>query len=158
MIILTAVALSYCHGPSETFVPEDNTAINLQCAFSTFHYFEKIYSFVCSLQLDTWFNKLPSELLISVRASVAPLPHVILINICYWRILMYLHQPFYQRNQLSERPPNRDSRLFSDLSIKMCDRAAYKILQLINIFDQSYSLRFFPRNMLQASYYPVSDN
>ncbi|KAF8601515.1 hypothetical protein BDV93DRAFT_558352 [Ceratobasidium sp. AG-I] len=124
----------YCQGPSETFVPEDSTAINLH------------------LQLDTWFNKLPSELLISIRASIAPLPYVILINICYWRILMYLHQPFYQRNLPTDGPPNRDSRLFSDLSIKMCDRAAYKILQLINIFDQSYGLRFFPRNMMQASH------
>ena len=32
-LVLTIVLISYCQGPSETFVPEDSTAINLQCAF-----------------------------------------------------------------------------------------------------------------------------
>ncbi|KAF8603678.1 hypothetical protein BDV93DRAFT_579043 [Ceratobasidium sp. AG-I] len=104
MIIASRITDSiYCQGPSETFVPEDSTAINLH---------------------------LPPELLISTHASLVPLPHVILINMCYWRVLMYLHQPFYQRSQPPNGLPTRDSHLFSAFSTKMCDHAAYKILQL----------------------------
>ncbi|KAG8794036.1 hypothetical protein FRC12_000748 [Ceratobasidium sp. 428] len=35
-------------------------------------------------------------------------------------------------------------------ALKMCDRGAHKIVQLLNMFDDQYGLRFFPRNMLQA--------
>ncbi|KAG9125277.1 hypothetical protein FRC07_008267 [Ceratobasidium sp. 392] len=71
-----------------------------------------------------------------------------MVNICYWWSLMYLYRPFYQPDQTPGQI-NHDSR-FTDLSIKMCDRAAHKIVQLIRIFEQSHGLRYFPRNMLQT--------
>ncbi|KAG8711088.1 hypothetical protein FRC09_020776 [Ceratobasidium sp. 395] len=80
---------------------------------------------------------------------MAPLPHVIILNICYWWTLIYLYRPFYPQGQTAGQS-TRDSRLFADLSIKMCDRAAHKIVQLIRIFRQSHSLQYFPRNMLQV--------
>ncbi|KAG9096748.1 hypothetical protein FRC06_008352, partial [Ceratobasidium sp. 370] len=129
MTIVARIADSIYYDPGMSDGPEDSTAINLH------------------LQLDTWFNNLPKELLISARSNSTPLPHVIILNICYWWTLMYLHRPFYQRGGHT----NHDSRLFTDLSIKMCDRAAHKIVQLIRIFEQAHSLQYFPRNMLQAS-------
>ncbi|KAG8718352.1 hypothetical protein FRC09_012790 [Ceratobasidium sp. 395] len=72
-----------------------------------------------------------------------------MLNICYWWTLMYLYRPFYPQGQTAGQS-TRDSRLFADLSIKMCDRAAHKIVQLIRIFRQSHNLQYFPRNMLQA--------
>ncbi|KAG8704331.1 hypothetical protein FRC09_003613, partial [Ceratobasidium sp. 395] len=97
------------------------------------------------LQLETWFNNLPEGLLVWARSS-SPLPHTIILHICYWWFLIHLHQPFYHRTQSSD--------VFSpsvNLSVKMCDRGAHKIVQLLNMFDDQYGLRFFPRNMLQAS-------
>ncbi|KAG8794389.1 hypothetical protein FRC12_024716 [Ceratobasidium sp. 428] len=96
------------------------------------------------LQLDTWFNDLPEGLLVWAR-STSPLPHVIILHICYWRLLIHLHQPFYYRTQ-----PSDTSSPSVNLSVKMCERGAHKIVQLLNMFDDQYGLRFFPRNMLQA--------
>ena len=103
--------------------------------------------------LDTWYNNLPEVLVISSRSSVSPPPHVITLNITYWWLLMLLHRPFYARTQRSasnassEAPPPS----FTDLSVKFCDRATTKIVQLITLFDQSHSLRMFPLNMVQVS-------
>jgi len=104
------------------------------------------------LLLDTWYNNLPEILVISSRSSVCPPPHVITMNITYWWLLMLLHRPFYARTQRSasnassETPPSS----FTDLSVKFCDRATTKIVQLISLFDQCHSLRQFPLNMLQV--------
>ncbi|KAG9082234.1 hypothetical protein FS749_007012 [Ceratobasidium sp. UAMH 11750] len=95
------------------------------------------------LQLDTWFNNLPEGLLIWAH-SVSPLPHVIILHICYWWLLIYLHQPFYHIQSSDGSPPAMN------LSLQMCDRGAHKIVQLLTIFDEQHGLRFFPRNMLQA--------
>ncbi|KAG8789510.1 hypothetical protein FRC12_013469 [Ceratobasidium sp. 428] len=99
------------------------------------------------LRLDTWFNALPEKLLVWAR-SASPLPHMIVLHICYWCLLITLHQPFYPKEQSSGQDGQRMS--ITDLSIKMCDRAAHKIVQLIRMFDDQHGLRFFPRNMLQA--------
>ncbi|KAG8696342.1 hypothetical protein FRC09_008571 [Ceratobasidium sp. 395] len=37
----------------------------------------------------------------------------------------------------------------------MCDRAVGKIVQLIKMFDDQHGLRFFPRNMIEASPSPA---
>ncbi|QRV81677.1 Fungal specific transcription factor domain [Ceratobasidium sp. AG-Ba] len=96
------------------------------------------------LQLDTWFNNLPERLLVWARSS-NPLPYVIVLHICYWWLLIYLHRPFYNRNQGSEA-----SIPTANLSVKMCDRGAHKIVQLLRMFGEQYDLRYFPRNMLPA--------
>ncbi|KAG9119740.1 hypothetical protein FRC07_005080 [Ceratobasidium sp. 392] len=99
------------------------------------------------LQLDTWFNNLPEGLLVWAR-STPPLPHVIMLHICYWWLLIHLHRPFYHRTQ----PPNISAFApATNHSVKMCDRGAHKIVQLLKMFDIQHGFRFFPRNMLQAS-------
>ncbi|KAG8704504.1 hypothetical protein FRC09_003487, partial [Ceratobasidium sp. 395] len=104
------------------------------------------------LLLETWYNSLPEELLVSSRSSTRPTPHVIVLNIAYWWLLMLLHRPFYARVQRpashasAEQPPTS----FTDLSVKFCDRAATKIVQLVTLFDQCHGLKYFPLNMLQV--------
>lgn len=99
---------------------------------------------LCSLQLDTWFNNLPANFLVWARSS-SPLPHIIVLHIWYWSLLIYLHQPFYTLAQsTSTRLP------VGDLSVKMCDRASHKIVQLVGMYDVHYGLRFFPRNMIEV--------
>ncbi|KAG8767435.1 hypothetical protein FRC12_006261 [Ceratobasidium sp. 428] len=104
------------------------------------------------LLLETWYNSLPEELLVSSRSSTRPIPHVIVLNIAYWWLLMLLHRPFYARVQRpashasAEQPPTS----FTDLSVKFCDRAATKIVQLVTLFDQCHGLKYFPLSMLQV--------
>ncbi|QRV93002.1 Fungal specific transcription factor domain [Ceratobasidium sp. AG-Ba] len=107
------------------------------------------------LRLDTWFNSLPENLLVWAR-STSPLPHVIVLHICYWWLLIVLHQPLYRFSKEKERDQNAmesgpEQRLpIADLSTKMCDRAAHKIVQLLTMFDNQHGLRFFPCNMIEA--------
>ncbi|QRV82125.1 Fungal specific transcription factor domain [Ceratobasidium sp. AG-Ba] len=65
MTILTRIMDALLNDPGPSGVPEDSTIINLH------------------LQLDTWFNNLPREMLISARSNSTPLPHIIMINVCY---------------------------------------------------------------------------
>ncbi|KAG9106151.1 hypothetical protein FRC07_008936, partial [Ceratobasidium sp. 392] len=99
------------------------------------------------LRLDTWFNALPEKLLVWAR-SASPLPHLIVLHICYWWLLIVLHQPFYQKDPPSGQDAQRLP--IGDLSIKLCDRAAHKIVQLVTMFDDQHGLRFYPRNMIEA--------
>ncbi|KAG9106780.1 hypothetical protein FRC07_008740 [Ceratobasidium sp. 392] len=104
------------------------------------------------LLLETWYNSLPEELLVSSRSSTRPTPHVIVLNVAYWWLLMLLHRPFYARtirpasHASAEQPPTS----FTDLSVKFCDRASTKIVQLITLYDQCHGLKYFPLNMLQV--------
>ncbi|KAG9112635.1 hypothetical protein FRC07_007892 [Ceratobasidium sp. 392] len=112
------------------------------------------------LRLDTWFNALPEKLLVWAR-SASPLPHLIVLHICYRWLLIVLHQSQYPEEQQQQqwsgsgkspdKPASTPARTpITELSIKMCDRAAHKIVQLINMFDDHHGLRFFPRNMIEA--------
>ncbi|CAE6492919.1 unnamed protein product [Rhizoctonia solani] len=116
------------------------------------------------LQLDTWFNNLPRELLVWAR-STSPLPHIITLHICYWFLLVCLHQPLYHRPTTSEddkgKGPNTMGDVpnqgggndpIHDLSIKMVDRATHKIVQLLQMFEEQHGMRFFPRNMIYMIY------
>ncbi|EUC57315.1 fungal specific transcription factor [Rhizoctonia solani AG-3 Rhs1AP] len=115
------------------------------------------------LQLDTWFNNLPRELLVWARSS-SPLPHIITLHICYWFLLVCLHKPFYGRAVLADdhraKAPNTTNEALGqggsdpihDLSMKMVDRAAHKIVQLLQMFEEQHGMRFFPRNMLHVIY------
>ncbi|KAG9112455.1 hypothetical protein FRC07_007893 [Ceratobasidium sp. 392] len=114
------------------------------------------------LRLDTWFNALPEKLLVWAR-SASPLPHLIVLHICYWWLLIVLHQSQYSEEQ--QQQPSGSGKTsdktsastparmpITDLSVKMCDRAAHKIVQLIKMFDDHHGLRFFPRNAIEAIY------
>ncbi|CAE6451953.1 unnamed protein product [Rhizoctonia solani] len=115
------------------------------------------------LQLDTWFNNLPRELLVWARSS-SPLPHIITLHICYWFLLVCLHKPFYGRATLADdhrakasNTPNETSGQggsdpIHDLSMKMVDRATHKIVQLLQMFEEQHGMRFFPRNMIHVIY------
>ncbi|KAG8755715.1 hypothetical protein FRC12_010790 [Ceratobasidium sp. 428] len=98
------------------------------------------------LRLDTWFNELPDKLTIRAN-SASPLPHVIMLHICYWWLLIILHQPPIQNvsTEVEAKLPSIEG-----LSTKIRDRAGHKIVQLLKMFDRQHGLRFFPRNMIEA--------
>ncbi|KAG8696341.1 hypothetical protein FRC09_008570, partial [Ceratobasidium sp. 395] len=104
------------------------------------------------LQLDTWFNALPEPLLVWARSS-APLPHMIALHIVYWRLILLLHQTQYPKAPANAGYPPQDPTQaqkmpIADLSIKMCDRAVHKIVQLVKMFDDRHGLKFFPRSLI----------
>ncbi|CAE7221638.1 unnamed protein product [Rhizoctonia solani] len=116
------------------------------------------------LQLDTWFNSLPRELLVWTR-STSPLPHIITLHIYYWFLIICLHQPFYGRTGAIESNSGRGSNATSEASnqggggsaiheqsIKMVDRATHKIVQLLQMFGKLHMMMFFPRNMIHVIY------
>ncbi|KAJ1305122.1 hypothetical protein OPQ81_000159 [Rhizoctonia solani] len=114
------------------------------------------------LQLDTWFNNLPRELLVWAR-STSPLPHIITLHICYWFLLMCLHQPFYHRPTSAETDKGKSTNTTNetsgqgsdpiyDLSMKMVDRATHKIVQLLQMFEEQHGMLLFPRNMVHVIY------
>ncbi|CAE6426189.1 unnamed protein product [Rhizoctonia solani] len=144
MVISTSV-ISALHG-REHETHNERAAINLH------------------LQLDTWFNHLPRELLVWAR-SASPLPHIITLHICYWFLLVCLHKPFYNRDAVADdnraKAPSGTSEAsgqgggvdpIHDLSMKMVDRATHKIVQLLQMFEEQHGMRFFPRNMLHVIY------
>lgn len=96
-------------------------------------------------KLEAWMNGLSLELLISddLNTFAAPLPHIIALNVCYWWLLLLVHQPFYGGL------PN-DAQPSVDLSTQRCDHAARMTVKLINLYSYWHPLRFFPRNMMQV--------
>ncbi|KAG9083499.1 hypothetical protein FRC07_013898, partial [Ceratobasidium sp. 392] len=78
------------------------------------------------------------------------LPHVIMLNILYWWLVLRLHRPFYRVTTNRNAPPINASRPFGDLSDMLCDRAACKITLLVEFYNRWHGLRFFPRNMVQV--------
>ncbi|QRV93001.1 Fungal specific transcription factor domain [Ceratobasidium sp. AG-Ba] len=106
------------------------------------------------LLLDIWFNNLPENLLVWARTT-SPLPHVIILHIYYWSLLLMLHQPLYQpsreRSKDLQSTEDRVERVpIADLSVKMCDRASHKVVQLLAMFRDQHGLQYFPPNMIWA--------
>ncbi|KDN47830.1 hypothetical protein RSAG8_03250, partial [Rhizoctonia solani AG-8 WAC10335] len=103
------------------------------------------------LQLDIWYNNLPENFTISARSTTKPLPHIIVLNIAYWWLLLLLHRPFYARTVRSASNASTDiPSSFTDLSVKICDRATVKIVQYVMLFDKYYGMKYFPLGMLQV--------
>ncbi|CAE6454689.1 unnamed protein product [Rhizoctonia solani] len=101
--------------------------------------------------LENWYNNLPTQVRMPSRPEASALPHVILLNITYWWLLILLHRPFSFRTdpELSTSWKSVPT-TFADLSADMCEKAAKSIVQLVAIFNQTYGSRFFPLNMLQT--------
>ncbi|KAG8698652.1 hypothetical protein FRC09_007114 [Ceratobasidium sp. 395] len=98
------------------------------------------------LYLDSWFNNLPEEFLVRAH-SASPLPHLIALHTCYWWLLIVLHRRFYRKDHSSGPEPQPS---ITELSTRICNRAAHKIVQLVRMFEDRHGLRFFPRNMIEA--------
>ncbi|KAG8729522.1 hypothetical protein FRC12_020911 [Ceratobasidium sp. 428] len=135
MLIGTEIIELTCHLQEDTAL-EEHTVINIH------------------LQLDTWFNALPEPLLVWARSS-APLPHIISLHIVYWRFILLLHQTQYPKAPVNTGYPPQDPTQaqkmpIADLSIKMCDRAVHKIVQLVKMFDDRHGLKFFPRSLVET--------
>ncbi|KAH7338291.1 hypothetical protein B0J17DRAFT_661857 [Rhizoctonia solani] len=101
--------------------------------------------------LENWHKSLPAQLQVQSQSGRPPLPHIIVLHVAYWWLLVLLHRPF----TLHAHPPSGTSEqlastTFTNLSADVCERAAKNIVQLVGIFDQTYGCRFFPLSMLQA--------
>ncbi|KAF8751634.1 Fungal specific transcription factor domain [Rhizoctonia solani] len=81
------------------------------------------------LNLDTWYNNLPESLTI----QLAPPPN-----------------PFHTSYPFGVERLNGNPSSFTDLSVKICDRATVKIVHLVMLFDKCYGMRYFPLSMLQV--------
>jgi hypothetical protein len=65
---------------------------------------------------------------------------------------MLLHRPFYARTRQPSSQIEPPLFSFTDMAVKLCDRAAHKVVQLATTFDKYYGLRYFPLNMLQVGW------
>ncbi|CAE6464534.1 unnamed protein product [Rhizoctonia solani] len=99
--------------------------------------------------LENWHKHLPAQIRVPPQYESPPLPHVIVLHITYWWLLMLLHRPFSFRVQ-PFTPDQPTPTAIADLSADICERAAKNVVQLVAIFDQAYGCRLFPLNMLQA--------
>ncbi|CAE6466744.1 unnamed protein product [Rhizoctonia solani] len=101
--------------------------------------------------LENWFKYLPTQIRVPSQSGEPPLPHVIVLHMAYWWLVMLLHRPYSfcaqpSSSTLDWPPPTA----FTDLSVQICERAAKNIVQLVAIFDQAYTCQFLPMNMLQT--------
>ncbi|QRV93351.1 nitrogen assimilation transcription factor nit-4 [Ceratobasidium sp. AG-Ba] len=94
--------------------------------------------------LETWMNELPSGLSISSSSNPLMFPHVVVLNIAYWWIVLRFHQPFYW-----SEAKKGECRPFDDLSNTLCDGAAREIMVLVELYRRWHGLRLFPCNMVQ---------
>ncbi|CAE6427757.1 unnamed protein product [Rhizoctonia solani] len=100
--------------------------------------------------LENWHKHLPTQIRASPQYGGPPLPHVIVLHITYWWLLMLLHRPFSLRVHSPFTSDWPTPVVIADLSADICERAARNIVQLVAMFDQAYGCRLFPLNMLQA--------
>ncbi|CAE6413353.1 unnamed protein product [Rhizoctonia solani] len=147
LMVISATVIELLYGKHQV-IPDEQSVINIH------------------LQLDTWFNNLPRELLVWAR-STSPLPHLITLHIYYWFLIICLHQPFYDQSSTTEGDSKGSSGSrgntpgqaggggsMHDRSrvIKMVNRATQKIVQLLQMFEEQHSMMFFPRNMIHVIY------
>ncbi|KDN49132.1 hypothetical protein RSAG8_02485, partial [Rhizoctonia solani AG-8 WAC10335] len=90
------------------------------------------------LQLDAWFNTLPDGLLIRQRSALTQ-PPILALHIRYWWSILDLYLPFINSSDYA-----------TSQSVKMCNRAAGKLVKLFEAYDTQFGFRFFPRNLLKA--------
>ncbi|QRV75257.1 nitrogen assimilation transcription factor nirA [Ceratobasidium sp. AG-Ba] len=123
---------------------------NLHRSLAAFPFGEDNRAIEINWRLDAWLSELPTELLVLDDTSLPLLPHVIMLNVSYWWLVLRLHEPYYRPAPNANTPLVNTLRPFGDLSDTFCDRAASRIVFLVNLYDQLHGLRFFPRCMIQA--------
>ena len=81
-----------------------------------------------SHQLDNWFSQFPLS-----PAHRFPLPHILLLHMIYQLMVIFVHRPFYRSSSVS--------------SAGKCDQASLSILQLLQLFDTTHSIRMCHHNL-----------
>ncbi|KAM5370266.1 hypothetical protein ACJZ2D_008562 [Fusarium nematophilum] len=89
--------------------------------------------------LDLWKHALPSELHVDLDdTSASPLPHLILLHMQYYQIMIYIHRPFLSGGGL---PPSAAHPSPLGNSRAICIDSAKAISKLVRIYERTYTLR-----------------
>ncbi|QRW07452.1 Fungal specific transcription factor domain [Ceratobasidium sp. AG-Ba] len=97
-------------------------------------------------KLQSWFDEFPAELHISKGSLTSPFPHIIMINICYWWLVLIFYQHILEGGPLVLGI----SQSMGDIPGFSCERASHEILVLTRLFDHWHGVRFFHRRMIQV--------
>ncbi|BGP20612.1 hypothetical protein JCM10213v2_008775 [Rhodosporidiobolus nylandii] len=93
-----------------------------------------------SLRLEAFSAGLPVDLQIHHFLAGPPPPHLITLHLTIEQTAMLVHRPFYHR-------PNDAS---AAQSIKRCEAAADRVVQLVELYEQCYGICYGPLSNIQT--------
>jgi len=96
------------------------------------------------ISISGWKDVLPPEIDISKSSPGVPQPHVLMLHMTYYWLIILLHRPFYRRRRSFE-----DIEGYTD-HIKPCNKAAAEIMELAGIWRKHFTLRYVPITMIQV--------
>ncbi|KAF9555002.1 hypothetical protein CPC08DRAFT_643525, partial [Agrocybe pediades] len=100
---------------------------------------------VCSLDLNSWRNRLAPQLEITVKSRATSTPHKLMLHLAYWWLFILLHRPFFHRKA---RPIYTTDKEIDH--VKLCRRAAENIMELSATYRTLYGLRYCPVTLIQT--------
>ncbi|KAF8802030.1 hypothetical protein BYT27DRAFT_6777102 [Phlegmacium glaucopus] len=94
------------------------------------------------VQLNMWNDSLATELEITPFTAT---PHKLMLHLAYWWLSILLHRPFFHRKSrpIHSADPQVDH-------VKLCRRAAGKIMELLLTWRNLYTLRYCPITLIQT--------
>ncbi|KAJ5677231.1 uncharacterized protein N7477_002864 [Penicillium maclennaniae] len=99
-------------------------------------------------QSKDWYNALPEHLQFSNPATqVTPPPHVLSLLALYNVLLILLHRPFVAEGHLHTTDPS-----VAISSFTTCTAAAARIIQILEAYDNAFSIRHAPYLISYATY------
>ncbi|KAI3058746.1 transcriptional regulator family: Fungal Specific TF [Aspergillus niger] len=98
-------------------------------------------------QLKTWYESLPDHLRYNSPVGVVPPPHVLSLLALYNVLVILLHRPFVSEGHLYTADPS-----VAKSSFTTCTTAASSITQLLQAYDNTFSIRRAPYLISYATY------
>ncbi|KAG2415382.1 hypothetical protein HFD88_006573 [Aspergillus terreus] len=98
-------------------------------------------------QLKTWYGALPDHLRYTDTTGVVPPPHVLSLLALYNVLVILLHRPFVSEGHLHTADPS-----VALSSFTTCAAAASSIIQLLQVYDHTFSIRRAPYLISYATY------
>lgn len=99
-------------------------------------------------QLKEWHEALPDHLWFSSpTAQITPPPHVLSLLALYNVLLILLHRPFVAEGHLHTRDPS-----VAISSFTTCTAAAARIIQVLQTYDRTFSIKRAPYLISYATY------
>ncbi|OJJ68355.1 hypothetical protein ASPBRDRAFT_33628 [Aspergillus brasiliensis CBS 101740] len=98
-------------------------------------------------QLKSWYDSLPDHLRYSSPIGTVPPPHVLSLLALYNVLVILLHRPFVSEGHLHTADPS-----VAMSSFTTCTTAASSIIQLLQAYDNTFSIRRAPYLISYATY------
>ncbi|CZT52600.1 related to pathway-specific regulatory protein nit-4 [Rhynchosporium secalis] len=100
-------------------------------------------------ELESWKTALPEHLAFdpSIAEQAVPPPHVLSLHSMFNVLLVLLHRPFVSEGHL-----HSTSRSIPTNSFVICAQAATRIVQLLRIYERTFSIRHAPYLIAYATY------